>query len=174
MSSKAAGVGVSAAQEKTLTALIDTLVPADEHGPAGTEVGVGIYIAKVISDSDETRGLYGSNLDAVERLAAKRFGGTGFAALDQGQRSELVRSIEAGEAEGFSPDAATFFAVFHHHMLEGMFGDPEYGGNIDFAGWKLVGFRGVKLIQTFEDQSVDGAPDRPLKSRRDAIAEVQR
>jgi len=28
--------------------------------------------------------------------------------------------------------------------MEGMFADPVYGGNKDFAGWRLVGFPGAQ------------------------------
>jgi hypothetical protein len=28
--------------------------------------------------------------------------------------------------------------------MEGMFADPIYGGNRDFAGWRLVGFPGAQ------------------------------
>ena len=32
-----------------------------------------------------------------------------------------------------------------------MFADPAYGGNKDFAGWKLVGFPGAQLFYTQAD-----------------------
>ena len=35
--------------------------------------------------------------------------------------------------------------------MEGMFADPVYGGNKDFAGWKLVGFPGAQLFYTGAD-----------------------
>ena len=34
------------------------------------------------------------------------------------------------------------------HTMEGMFADPIYGGNKDFAGWRLVGFPGAQAIFT--------------------------
>jgi gluconate 2-dehydrogenase gamma chain len=35
--------------------------------------------------------------------------------------------------------------------MEGMFADPVYGGNKDFAGWRLVGFPGAQMQFTAED-----------------------
>jgi hypothetical protein len=35
--------------------------------------------------------------------------------------------------------------------MEGMFADPVYGGNMDFAGWQLVGFPGAQLLYTPAD-----------------------
>ena len=33
-----------------------------------------------------------------------------------------------------------------------MFADPVYGGNKDYAGWRLVGFPGAQQVFTQEDQ----------------------
>ena len=35
--------------------------------------------------------------------------------------------------------------------MEGMFADPIYGGNRDFAGWRLVGFPGAQGLFTPSD-----------------------
>jgi hypothetical protein len=35
--------------------------------------------------------------------------------------------------------------------MEGMFADPLYGGNKDFAGWRLVGFPGAQAVFTPAD-----------------------
>jgi hypothetical protein len=35
--------------------------------------------------------------------------------------------------------------------MEGMFADPVYGGNRDFAGWRLVGFPGAQPVFTSSD-----------------------
>jgi len=35
--------------------------------------------------------------------------------------------------------------------MEGMLADPVYGGNKDFAGWRLVGFPGRQALFTPED-----------------------
>ena len=156
-------------QAELITAIADTLVPADDSGPGGSEAGVDTYISGVIRDNEAMRGMYEPSLAALDSYAAESAGAR-FAELDLEARTKVLKALEAGEAEGgFVPDAATFFAILHHNMLEGFFGDPQYGGNIDFAGWKLVGYRGVKLIQTAEDQALDSAPERPLTGRREAI-----
>lgn len=154
---------------RLITAIVDTLVPADDNGPGGSEAGVDAYISGVVRDNEAMRGIYEPSLDALDAYATTSAGAK-FADLDLEGRTKVLKALEAGEAEGgFVPDAATFFAILHHNMLEGFFGDPQYGGNIDFAGWKLVGYRGVKLIQTAADQAVNGAPDRPLTGRREAL-----
>ena len=46
------------------------------------------------------------------------------------------------------------------HTLEGTFGDPHYGGNQDFIGWDLIGYPGLRLAVTAEQQRMDAAPSR--------------
>jgi hypothetical protein len=36
-----------------------------------------------------------------------------------------------------------------------MFGDPSHGGNAGYAGWDLLGFPGVKVTFTGDDQALD-------------------
>ncbi len=38
------------------------------------------------------------------------------------------------------------------HTLQGTFGDPYYGGNANFVGWDLIGFPGLRLNVSAEDQ----------------------
>jgi len=40
--------------------------------------------------------------------------------------------------------------------MEGMFADPIYGGNKDFAGWRLVGFPGAQMEFTAADMESSG------------------
>ena len=40
-----------------------------------------------------------------------------------------------------------------------MFSDPIYGGNVNFAGWDLIGYSGIKLVWDAEDQALDAIPE---------------
>jgi hypothetical protein len=44
------------------------------------------------------------------------------------------------------------------HTLQGTFGDPFYGGNRNFAGWDLIGYPGVRLAVTAEEQNLGATP----------------
>lgn len=50
----------------------------------------------------------------------------------------------------------------HRLTLEGMFGDPHYSGNKDYAGWNLIKYPGPRLATTAEMQrmSEPAAPYR--------------
>jgi len=41
----------------------------------------------------------------------------------------------------FAPSASAFFELVLGHTLEGTFSGPLYGGNRDFIGWQLIGYR---------------------------------
>jgi gluconate 2-dehydrogenase gamma chain len=45
-----------------------------------------------------------------------------------------------------------FFELVRRHVMEGMFGDPAYGGNRDRAGWELLGYAGPRLVWTEAEQ----------------------
>ena len=68
------------------------------------------------------------------------------------QQDEVITALEEGKATGFTyPTAREFFNILRTHTMEGMFADPLYGGNKDFAGWRLVGFPGAQAIFTPTD-----------------------
>jgi gluconate 2-dehydrogenase gamma chain len=49
------------------------------------------------------------------------------------------------------------------HTMEGLFADPVYGGNKDFAGWVLVGFPGAQpLFSPADLQSRDAFAGAPI------------
>ena len=65
----------------------------------------------------------------------------------------MLAALDTGKASGFEwPSAQAFFNTLRKHTMEGMFADPVYGGNKDYAGWRLVGFPGAQQVFTPEDQ----------------------
>jgi gluconate 2-dehydrogenase gamma chain len=55
-----------------------------------------------------------------------------------------------------------FFALIRRLTLEGMFGDPSYGGNRNFAGWDLIRYPGPRLAVAPEDQRM-GVEIKPVR-----------
>jgi gluconate 2-dehydrogenase gamma chain len=60
-----------------------------------------------------------------------------------------------------------FFALVHAHTMEGLFADPIYGGNRDFAGWRAVGYPGAYYVYTEEEQQSFEPLDKPFQSIAD-------
>src|SRR5215472_11671747 len=80
-----------------------------------------------------------------------------FRRLSAAQQDEVIAALEQGKASEFSwPSAAAFFNTVRTHTMEGMFADPIYGGNKDFAGWRLVGFPGGQMEFTPADMQSSG------------------
>jgi len=87
--------------------------------------------------------------------------GKPFARLAAAQQDEVITALEQGKASGFSwPSPQAFFNTLRTHTMEGMFADPVYGGNKDFAGWRLVGFPGAQPVFTKTDMESRAAFSR--------------
>jgi gluconate 2-dehydrogenase gamma chain len=139
-------------QATTVTTFAERLMPGAPGKPGATEAGVVNYIdlalAGAYSDQQEfyRRGL--DQLDAYCQATHK----APFAKLPAAQQDEVIAALEEGKATGFQwPAARSFFETVRTHTMEGMFADPVYGGNKDFAGWRLVGFPGAQPAFTGAD-----------------------
>ncbi len=78
-----------------------------------------------------------------------------FVELRPSDQDALLARMEDGQVSAFtSPTSDGFFAMMLEDAYEGMFADPQYGGNRGFAGWKLVGYPGAQRAYTaFELQN---------------------
>ena len=145
-------------QRQTLDALIDRLIPKDELGPGAVECGVGDYIDRCLADylaAEKPLFLEGlSNLDVYSLRTQK----IAFATLTPAQRDAVLTDIDNNQA----PNLRGFFNRVRRLTLEGMFGDPAYGGNKNFAGWDLIRYPGAKLAAGPEDQSMK-TPPKPYR-----------
>jgi len=156
-------VNLSAAEAATLEAIVARLIPADSNGPGALEAGAARYIDGALGDAlAAQRPAYAAGLAALEAYARAHAGGS-FAALAPERQDELLTELEQNRATGFTPSAAAFFELVLGHTLEGTFGDPHYGGNQDFVGWELIGYPGLRLAVTAEQQGMAAALE-PLHS----------
>jgi len=153
---------LSAAQLRTLEAFVDRLIPKDELGPAATECGVAVYINRSLGDYlAPERSAFIAGLEATDAFA-RRTEDRAFAELPAQKQDAVLTAMDNGTATGF-PDARAFFGRVRRLALEGMFGDPSYGGNRNFAGWDLIRYPGPRLAVSPEDQKMDVAI-KPLRS----------
>jgi gluconate 2-dehydrogenase gamma chain len=57
----------------------------------------------------------------------------------------VIKALELAKASEFTcPTHQVFFTPVRTHTMEGMFADPVYGGNKNFAGWTLLAFPGAQ------------------------------
>ncbi len=73
---------------------------------------------------------YRAGLAQIESISQTKFGAS-FAKLTEGQQTTVFNEADPA-----------FALLLTYHTVEGLLCAPEYGGNHDRLGWKLVGFDG--------------------------------
>lgn len=142
---------LTAAELATVTAACARILPSDENGPGATEARAAQYIDRSLAGwLTPSRQAYTIGLAALEG-AAQTEHNRRFIELSSAQQDALLRAIED----------TPFFALLRTHTIQGTFCDPVYGGNANFAGWDLIGYPGVRLAVSADDQRMT-AP-RPVR-----------
>jgi gluconate 2-dehydrogenase gamma chain len=83
-------------------------------------------------------------LDALDAYA-QRTHGAPLAELSAEKRDQVLDAMVD----------TPFFNRARRLTLEGMFSDPYYGGNKDFAGWDLIRYPGPRPAVAAEDQALN-------------------
>lgn len=152
---------LSPGERNTLEAFIDRLVPKDENGPGAVECGAANYIDRALAGAlASEKGTFLDGLAGVDTLARSTHNAA-FADLAPEVRDDLLTSMDNGTATAF-PNARPFFNRVRRLTLEGMFSDPYYGGNKNFAGWDLIRYPGPRLAVAPEDQKMS-TPPKPYR-----------
>ena len=149
-------------------AAVSRLNPSDDLGPGAREAGVTFFIDQQMAgpfgrgetwymlgpwkDGTEQQGyqlkltpaqLYRVGIKATDDYCQRTFKKR-FADLGAADQDKVLHGLEKGDIELAGAPAKEFFAMLWQNAGEGFFADPIYGGNRDFAGWKLVGFPGPR------------------------------
>jgi gluconate 2-dehydrogenase gamma chain len=175
-----------------VVAAVDTLIPADNLSPSGSECGVAAFIdrqlagaygngARLYRDGPfqkakpelgyqlplNPREFFRAGIAAANEWSRKTYG-KDFDRLPEATREAALKSMEAGKAEfaGFSSRA--FFNALLQIAMEGFFADPIYGGNRDMASWKMVGYPGLPATYRDDIKKYFGKKyDKPPRSIAD-------
>lgn len=144
-------------------AITERIMPGGPGMPGARECGVLNYIDLALSGPyEDLREFYREGLLALEAYCQKTYKRS-FARLTAAQQDEALKALEEGKATEFTwPRSQAFFNTLRTHTMEGMFADPVYGGNRNFAGWRLIGFPGAQ--PTYSPQ--DMASPRPFTRER--------
>jgi gluconate 2-dehydrogenase gamma chain len=137
----------------TVAAFTERLMPGAPGKPGARDANVLNYIDLALAGAyADLQDFYRRGLTALDEHCRKTYGNKRFVELTAAQQDEVITALEGGKATGFSwPTQQAFFNTLRTHTIEGMFADPVYGGNKDFAGWRLVGFPGAQAAFTAED-----------------------
>ena len=147
---------LTASETEILSAMVDRLIPTDELGPGALDAGVLQYIDRALSEAEsDAAEAYRSGLAALDAYSRYTRGGP-FIDLSTIDQDSVLIDVQTGAATGagagFVGSSGSFFNLVKSHTWQGMFGDPKYGGNVDFAGWDLINYPGVRLGVSPEDQ----------------------
>jgi gluconate 2-dehydrogenase gamma chain len=158
---------LTAAQSDTLEAIVARIIPSDENGPGAAEARAAHYIDRALTGPLASRkAAYVSGLAAMEAYAQSSKGAP-FAKLSASDQDAVLTDMEKNAATGFSPNSAAFFNLVRAHTIQGTFCDPYYGGNANYVGWDLIGYPGVRMAVSAEEQSMSKPPKVIRKSAYD-------
>ena len=165
---------LTATEVAFMSAMADTIIPADELSPSGTDCGVVTYIdrqlagaygagAKMYRSGPFQRGkpeqgyqlaltprqYFEAGIEATNDWSRKTYGKE-FDRLSPADRAAALKQMEEGNAKLEHFSATGFFNRVLGIVMEGFFADPMYGGNRNKVSWQMLGFPG--LPATYADK----------------------
>lgn len=148
------GAFFNANEAQAVAAFAERIMPGAPGKPGATDADVLNYIdlalAGAYADQQEFYRSGLKQLDAYCHATYKK----AFVVLTPVQQDEVITALQQNKATGFDwPKADAFFTRLRTHTMEGMFADPVYGGNKNYAGWRLVGFPGAQEQFTAKDMA---------------------
>jgi gluconate 2-dehydrogenase gamma chain len=149
---------LTANEARILAAIADRIIPATDT-PGAVEAGAVEYIDRALAgDYAELLPGYRKGLRALDRYAREKFGAK-FVKLGDEEKDAALSDCEAGQIPRFKK-SVDFFETLRCHVLEGVFGEPQYGGNRGLIGWRLVGFPGQQFgyADAYINKPVDLSP----------------
>ena len=133
---------LSLPQTSTLRALVDRLIPADDH-PGALAAGTDNFIVALLAgDCAAQAPAIALGLNQLEAEAAARHGQP-FASLAPAAQDALLTALEQNRPATPWPAPLTPSAFFHLLVdlaAEGFYADPANGGNRDAVSWRMIGY----------------------------------
>jgi gluconate 2-dehydrogenase gamma chain len=121
---------LTANQARTLAALCDQIIPADDW-PSASQAGVLTFIDRQLTGPYRRhRKAYRQGLEETSRLAQSRIG-IELASATPAQQLEVVKALEQQNP--------AFFGMVRQHTMQGYYGSPRHGGNKDAVSYRMLG-----------------------------------
>ena len=152
-----------------IDAAVSRLIPKDDLGPGAKEAGVTHFLDRQLGgpygraqtwymqgpwrEGTPQQGyqlkltpaqLYRTAIQDIDEYCRSTYGGKRFAELDGATQDKVLHGLEKGDVKLARVKGKQFFDMLWNNTKEGFLADPMYGGNRDFAGWKLIGFPGPR------------------------------
>lgn len=144
------------AQRRTTEMLVDRIIPADELGPGALACGAANYIDVQMADYLAPQlPAWIAGLAALDAFA-RETQGSAFADLSSDKRDAVLMALP--------PNLTQFFNQARTYTMQGTFGDPHYGGNIDGKGWDIIRYPGPRPATSPDMQRMDKEAEPYRKS----------
>jgi gluconate 2-dehydrogenase gamma chain len=148
---------LSAAEAADIEAVAAQIIPTDDS-PGAREAGVVYFFDRALATFySQLAGDYRAQLAAFQAEYRKGHPAvSSFASLTSDQQIEHLKGV----------DQTPFFATTRLLTLLGMFALPQYGGNRDRVGWKLIGFEDLHVFRPpfgYYDRDYPGFVIDPVK-----------
>lgn len=152
-----------------LNAALDRLIPSDDLGPGARAAGVVFFIDQQMAspygraerwymqgpwrEGTKQQGyqlkltpaqLYRHAIAAIDSYCMAHYGNKVFAQITAQQQDDVLHAMDEGKLQMQDAPLKEFMSMLWDNTKEGYLADPMYGGNRNFAGWKLVGFPGPR------------------------------
>ena len=183
---------LTATEHAFFVAAVDTIIPADQLSPSGSDCGVANFIDRQLAGAYGTgarlyrqgpfpkgkpeqgyqlslnpREFFRAGVASANEFTRKTYG-KDFDRLNEEQRIAALKTMEEGKAEFKGFGSAMFFNALLQISMEGFFADPIYGGNRDMASWKMVGYPGLPATYRHDIRKYLGKTyDKPPRSIAD-------
>lgn len=135
-----------------IDALVDQIIPPDEW-PGAKDAGVTRFIDKQLAGTyARFQTDYRSGLKDIS-LSCQKLYGVLFNELPFGKQTDFLSKMEAGKLEnllnsaahgtadtGIWPDGSDrrFFRLLRDHTMQGFYGSPRHGGNLNYVSYKMI------------------------------------
>jgi gluconate 2-dehydrogenase gamma chain len=178
---------LTASEAAFFSAAADSMIPADELSPSGTDCGVVTFIDRQLASawgggarmyrggpfrkgkpehgyqlSLTPKEFFSAGIVAANAWTRKTWA-RDFDALAPQDRIAALKALEEGKAQLTGINGKQLFEALLDIVMEGFFADPMYGGNKDKVAWKMVGFPGLpalykNLIVRYRGKKYDAEP----------------
>ena len=147
----------SADEAKEIDAITSRIIPTDD-APGAHEAGVVYFIDRSLTTfSVDDQKTYRGGLPELQARVTEMFPGVSkFSSLTPDQQDEVLHSFDDTGQQGqrqrrgglrSRPGAQNFFETVRQHTIAGFLIDPDFGGNRDAAGWKVIGREREHMFQ---------------------------
>jgi gluconate 2-dehydrogenase gamma chain len=136
------------AEATVIDAVAEQIIPADQHAGARA-AGVVDFIDRQLAGVFHAHQVtYRNGIAGIQQTSQLMFG-RAFEALEWPHQTDVLRSLERGDAPGVTWETESpqsFFELVRDHVMQGFYGSPRHGGNRGFASFRMIGIDYPRIV----------------------------